>query len=395
VDRFAGSIKTPKFYLPQLLLFILADEICNNYFLNIFSGLSSISAIQEFVFYFFFLIVQICLSPIQSGYSDFYCRKKSLLVSLFFSALSLVFAFFYFEYLPSPVFVLGAMILIKGGLGNNLPLSWAGIADTQTADVRLSLGLSTSAIALGYLSLIVLSQFFFGKSLSIIVFSLFVVLIFICFGSFFDLRDQSEGSNREAPSLIKDIKLLMNNFIKVQRFRKGLLTFMFWEISFYSAHMLDVDLKISNFKGLTLAMILGYLLGVVFLWRLPEKKDEEMISIGYFISIISFFPIFIFYYFISDVKFLIIPCYFFYALGAAFLAPSLFSTLSKERRSNEQGKIYGLLDSTDTIAFLLATIITMAYNWLELKQVFIIFFSFLAFLASWWPYAAFKKSARV
>jgi hypothetical protein len=155
---------------------------------------------------------------------------------------------------------------------------------------------------------------------------------------------------------------------------------------------LDIDLQIKEFKGLTLSMILGYLVGVACLWMFSRKKDEEMIKLGYTISLISFIPIFTCAPFISNITTLSIVCYFFYAIGAAFLAPSLFSTLSRERNSHEQGKIYGLLDSADTLAFLLSSIIAMIYYWLRIHQIFIISFSFIALLVSWWPYAGFRKT---
>lgn len=211
--------------------------------------------------------------------------------------------------------------------------------------------------------------------------------------TFLDIRDKTiNKGDSDKSSLGGELRLILKNFLQSDRFSKALLTFLLWEISFYSAHMLDVDLRIEDFKGLTLAMILGYLIGVGCLWKIPNKTDAEMIKIGYQISIFSFIPIFILYLFVSNIKWIIICCYFFYSLGAAFLAPSLFSTLSKEKHVNEQGKIYGLLDSTDTIAFLLATIITVMYHWIEFSKIVLISISFLTFLISLWPYARFRRT---
>lgn len=296
--------------------------MCNNYFLNIFSSLSASSRFQELGFYLFFLIVQIIFSPIQSGYSDFYCRKKSLVFALSCSALSLVPAFFYFKHVLPPIILLTAMALIKGVFGNNLPLSWAGIADTQTSNVRLSLALSTSAIALGYLGLISLNSIFGSESLSVVICFIFIALSCICIKKFIDIRDKKTRIHGyEKPSLRREITLIVNDFLKSSRFRNGLLVFMFWEISFYSCHMLDVDLQIKEFRGLTLSMVLGYLVGVTCLWILTRKKDERMIKIGYFISILAFIPIFSLAPFISDIKFLIIICYFFLRSWSSFFSP--------------------------------------------------------------------------
>ena len=160
----------PKAYLPQLLFFILADEIGTNYIFNIYASLSNGSTYLETFFFIFFLMVQIVFSPIQAGYSDFYCRKKSIAISLSFSAISLLPAFLYFQHSISPLFLLFLMAIIKGVAGNNLPLAWAGIADTQNSNIRLSLGFSTSAIALGYLALIFLRDLFSDKPLAVVIF---------------------------------------------------------------------------------------------------------------------------------------------------------------------------------------------------------------------------------
>jgi hypothetical protein len=314
------------------------------------------------------------------------------MISLVLSGLSVVPAFFYFQGNFFPLILLGLTAVIKGVGGNNLPLSWAGIADTQDSNVRLSLGLSTSAIALGYLALITLRHFLSDQDLSIAIFFMFSMLFIIAYRFFFDLRDKKD-ENLEAnnPSIKKEIILIFKNFLSSSRFRQGLCVFLFWEISFYSAHMLDVDLQIQAFKGLTLSMILGYLVGVGLLWRFSLKTDYETIRIGYIVSIISFVPMFALFPFLEDHRILFIFCYFFYSLGAAFLGPSLFSVLSKERGSHEQGKIYGLLDSTDTIAFLFATTITIFYSWLNLSEIAILIASSGFLIASWWPYAKFKK----
>ena len=385
----------PKAYLPQLLFFILADEIGTNYIFNIYASLSNGSTYLETFFFIFFLLLQIVFSPIQSGYSDFYCRRKSLVISLSFSAISLIPAFLYFQHSISPLFLLFLIAIIKGVAGNNLPLAWAGIADTQNSNIRLSLGFSTSAIALGYLALIVLRDLFSDKTLAVVIFMIFVLTVFVCIRFFRDIRDKRPtDTTLNKPSLKREIRLILDNFLKSKRFRNGLMAFLFWEISFYSAHMLDVDLNIRAFKGLTMAMILGYLIWVFFLWIYRKKEDKQMIKIGYGISVVAFIPIFLFFPFVADLKMVIVSCYFFYALGAAFLAPSLFSMLSKERKTHEQGKIYGLLDSTDAIALLIASLAALIYQWLELKQIVIIFVSLIAFIASWGPYATFKKIAQ-
>lgn len=391
-----SSLRIPNIYLPLLLSFILIDEVSNNYIYNVFS---TYSGIKVFLLYSSFLLVQIIGSPIQAGYSDFYCRKKSLIISLSSSFLSIILTVLSIinSYFALPLLAL--VILTKGGLGNNLPLSWAGIADTQTRNFRFSLGLSTAAMALGYFILVLISDFFNGMQAAFIMSIIFIILIYSCIKKFKDIRDMqtkdifNERSIRISflGAIVMEIKLLINNFLKIRRTRKALLAFMLWEISFYTALIVDADLQIKDFKNLSISILIGYLFGVLILKFSSRKSDHEMIKIGYILSIISLIPIFLLSPFITT-KILMMPCYFVYSLAAAFLAPSLFSILSKERAIHEQGKIYGLIDSTDTVAFLIATLSVMLYNFLKVEPIYLFSFSLLMFIVSWVPYAEFKKT---
>jgi cell shape-determining protein MreD len=148
-------------------------------------------------------------------------------------------------------------------------------------------------------------------------------------------------------------------------------------------------MKIDGFNDLSLSMLLGYFVGVLLL-KFSKKTDLQMIKIGYILSICALVPILLLN-FLFNMRILIVSCYFIYSLAAAFLAPSLFSILSRERKPHEQGKIYGLIDSTDTIAFLIASIYLILYNTLHLKPLYLVIFSLTAFIISWIPYAKFKK----
>lgn len=376
-------------YLPILLIFILIDEISDNYILTIFSQKT---LKWEFIFYCLFLVIQAIASPIQAGYSDFYSRKKSLVIALFCSALSLLVMLFY---LQNPLlWLLGLVCLVKAGVGNILPIAWAAIADTQSTNFRFSLGLSTAAIAVGYLLLIIMQRFFVSRMTGIIITFLFAVVIYLCIRKFNDIRDKKNNFEEELnneKSIVKEIHLIIHDFLKQRRTRKALITFLLWEFSFYIVHMQDVDFEIKEFENITPAMALGYLLGIGIL-GLSKKSDEKMIQIGYLTSLLAFAPIFFINHLINKVLIIAIPCYFIYSMGAAFLVPSLFSILSKERKSNEQGKIYGLIDSVDTFAFLFSSIFVILCSYLKIKPIFVIIFSFLIILISIHYYVEFKKS---
>jgi len=378
----------------------MADEICNNYLFTIFSEQA---AAKKIILYVSLLLLQMIASPIQAGFSDFYCRKKSLVVSLSCSCLSLIFAFIFEINLFISGFIFVLMIFAKGGLGNTLPLSLAGVSDTQSSNVRFSFGMCTAAMASGYLALILLEKLFRFDKLVIMLILIFIILIIICAKSFKDIRDKEGPSPHQHSSrsrlemlkhdfnLVKEEISMIINELSHKRTRKALTTFLLWEISLYSIHMLDVDLQIDKFYNLTTSMVLGYLIGIYLLKKLNKLTDKKMISIGYKTCIFSVIPFFILFPLLNDSRYLMLFCYFFYNMGTVFLAPSLFSTLANERKPHEQGKMFGLLESTDTVSFLFAAIAAIFYNISRLPAIYIVSFSFLTFLASWVPYDRFNK----
>jgi L-asparagine transporter-like permease len=95
---------------------------------------------------------------------------------------------------------------------------------------------------------------------------------------------------------------------------------------------------------------------------------------------------------VGNIRPLMIPCYFVYSIGSAFLVPSLFSIILKEHKPHEQGKICGLMDSTDTVSFLIAVLFSFYYKKLNLNSIYVVYFSFLIFLISMYTYYKFKKS---
>ncbi len=194
-----------------------------------------------------------------------------------------------------------------------------------------------------------------------------------------------------------DYQIIKDKFLKSRRLQLGLFgTFLLIEISFYSTHALGVDLLINNFKIVTFSMILGYLVGIGILRFCKNESDENMIKAGFKISIFSFAPLFLYalLFSINNLEWIITICYFLYSIGIAFIVPSLFSILSIERDPHEQGKIYGLIDSTDTIALLIAIFAGIIYNYLKLNQITIVLFSFITIVVSTYFYAKFAKTKK-
>ncbi|MBX7066756.1 MAG: MFS transporter [Parachlamydiales bacterium] len=385
-----------------ILLFILADVMCDN---SIFQSFGNEVPTLQLILFAGLLLLQIIAAPIQSGFSDYYCRKKSLMISLSFSLAAMVMQYFYVSNIMYYFSGLILMGLLKGGLGNTIPMAWAAVADTQEKNIRFSFALSTGAFAIAYLLLITGNKFLSDAQSSLIIIGVFMISIILCGLFFWDVRDRSSQQNLERKNLetggrvFREWKLIANDLklvfkdLSVPHNRNALLAFLLFEISLYSILLLYVDFNVKEFSSISLAMVIGYLFGVFVLKFCRKIHDNIIIRIGYNISAFSLVPFFVSYPFTSIPSFTLLSiCYFFHMTGNAFLSATLFSVLASEREPHEQGRIYGLIASADTIAFLLSSLSVIVYNSFNLSLIYIISFSFLTVGLSWYPYAKFEKS---
>jgi hypothetical protein len=395
MEKIVRHVKKPNFYLPLILLFIFGDTVCDNYMFKTFNHETHV---LEFFLFLGALTLQILASPIQAALSDLYCRKKSLIVSLFFSLIALVFVYLYGQRVLFYFPILLLIIFFKGALGNTIPLSLAAIADTQEKNVRFSFGLSTSSYAIAYLLLIFSNKFLTEKQSGIVSIVLFAMLVFLCAKLFKDTRDKNKTPSHAFKFItalglvVKEMKLIAAD-LKRKHIRNALISFLLWEISLYSIVLLYVDFNVAVFSNIAIAMQCGYLVGAFLLKFCDRIDDRKMIKIGYNFSALSLVPFFILSPFYENFNFLLLAgCYFFHTMGNALLGATLFAIISKETSLHQQGKIYGLIESTDTIAFLIASVSVMIYNFFHLHLLFIILLSYLTVMVSWLPYARFDKT---
>lgn len=124
----------------MLLYLVFVDESVDNFAINV----SSKIFVENNFFVYFLLGLQIIFAPLQAGFSDYYLRKRSLIISVVSTLLSVV--LFKFALTYSFLLVIFA-ISIKGIMGNSMPIAWAGIADeTRNNNFRFALALSICAI---------------------------------------------------------------------------------------------------------------------------------------------------------------------------------------------------------------------------------------------------------
>jgi MFS family permease len=390
-------------YLPLLIFFILADVIGDNSIVQIFGTQPPFSALMLSMG---FLVMQILAAPIQAGFSDFYCRRKSLIVALSFSFLSFVFLFFTKTEGSSSILLFVLILLIKGALGNTVPLSWSALADTQEKNLRFSLALSTGAYAIGYMVLAVLNMHGisggrsnqFWLSSDIISAILFVLSVAFCVLFFRDVRDRKEHleyknrkleylklAHSESTALLKDMRHFSTQM--------GLLAYFLWATSQYSVLILLADFQ-TKYTTIVILMMCGYLVGVAILGFCRKVKDGIIIRSAFVITISSFVLFFVLNPFMNDIQIPLSISYFFFTLGNAFLSPSILSLFSKERALHQQGKGFGLIVSADSGGFLAGSIAVIAYNYLKLNPEQMVIFSFVLFLISWFPYSKYERTRK-
>src|SRR5579872_4599357 len=284
-------------YLSIILLFITSDIICDNF---IFRSFNKQSQTFEFLLFLSLLLLQIFASPIQSGLSDFYSRKKSLIISLSSSLISLILVSFYDQKIFAIPFLLIIITLFKGCLGNTIPLSWAAIADTQDKNFRFSFGLSTAAFAVGYLILVFSNKYLNEKEANFYVIALFILLIYLCFFHFRDIKDINHKRIKFS-DVFEEFKTIYHEILKINT-RNALVAFLLWEVSLYSILLLYIDFDISEFSSTAIGMMCGYLVGVLILKFSTKIVDTRMIRIGYYTSVFSLIPFLVLFPFFESTK---------------------------------------------------------------------------------------------
>lgn len=398
--------RSPLITLLVITLFVYADIICENVLAIVVDQQSYAIA---GVLLFSFLILQVFFSALQSGLSDFFGRKKSLIISLSISSISLLFAFFYAEFFLSSIILVIIALAAKGFWGNTIPIAFAAISDTQEKNLRESFALASSSYSWAFITLIAINSSFKSNFSPIIASGIILSLALLtCISIFEDSSDSTahppNNANLTDPPNrltafwkigVKEIYLLREE-LKRRLTKVALFAYLLWEISMYSIIISQIDFKADSSQKITLAMMIGYILGIFILRCKPCSKiaDRKILTFGYLISFFSIILYFVLFKLIPYKNSLIGMSYCLHAIGNAFLSPTILSILARNRSKHAQGKILGLVESVDTIAFLIATIFVMLYSSFGWPITSLILFSLASFSLSWFYFPIIKKLER-
>lgn len=299
-----------------------------------------------------FLSLQIVFAPLQAGLSDFYCRKRSIIFCLICITMS-VFISSLYTYRKD---LLILSTLVFGIAGNLIPISRAGLLDLIFShhNFRFFIGLSTVAIAMGYYLSSIFFRFFPIYFILLLILIGLIVGIAIAYFYFIDIKDTDSLTPKMEFSLSQEVYALWNNFLKRPIFLLPLLTYFFIEIAFYEMFFDYTATSPESFLYSVILMCLGYMIGA-FILRTSTRDDEVWIRIGLFCSFLS---LVLFTCTPTDTAIYLYLIFFvLFSMGYGLFIPCLFSLLSKQEPAYNQGKIYGLVDSFDAAALLIAYLI--------------------------------------
>lgn len=360
---------------------------------------SILSPSRAFFCFLFFGLLQIFFAPIQSALSDIYGRKNSLVVSLFFSLLSLCVIYLFNQ--TAEVFALLILaIIFKGIFGNTLPISLALIADTRYKNYRLLFSCTTAAYALAYLlvsSIYSDDKLISLKNINFYLIFLFFIVIIVCI-LFLKTEKLHQfkhvNENQSLLSVIKTEKKMIIADIKNSSTQKALTAFFLWEMSLYTLLLSQVDFHVSRSFHIAEWMMSGYLFGICILVFCYKLKDSTVIKMGYSLSFFSFIPYIIFSNFLENQNILLRLCGFCLAIGNALLCTSFFSILAHELKDSKHGRMYGLTDSVDTLGYISGAIILILFSILQIDIFYLVLCSFIIFSISWKFYNRFTNKQK-
>jgi hypothetical protein len=291
------------------------------------------------------------------------------------------------------------LILSKGIFGNTLPIAWASVGDMEVRNFRFSFALAIASYAIGYLVLIFLNKFLTKEIAALLLVLSFVFVLFFCIRFFNDLKDIRFRDIRrlETPFFeyfFTEISLIVKD-IRNKSIQLFLIAWVLWSISIYTILLLYADFLSYESSVIVIIMMVGYLVGTLFMKFLSRIDDIRMIRIGYKLSVLSLIPYFVLILFFDHIYPVFLFCYFFHAIGNAFLSPTMFSIISKTRKEHTKGKLYGLIESADTIAFLISGIVILIYRHYNFDLFWLVSFSFLTVLIAWIPYRRFERKQQL
>ncbi len=368
-----------------LLFFVFVGELGLAAVVYLASAITKEYAVAVFFAVYF---LQFITSTIQGGVSDYSLRKKSLLAA--FNAVLIGQIFFLLAFRHH--FMLIGAIALYGFLGNITPIARAALADTELrGNFRLSVGLSTIAIALGWV-LMAFASYYMPSLIGCILVTV------LCFACNFLVRYIKDPEDKPIPKpfSVKNEIFIIASLFKHSEIIWGLCGYFIAEIAFYQIFARGKgQVNDPQVRFIVTTWVMGYVLGAVLQHFIFHKgKEKSGIVWGGCISVTAMLSLIIFTIFGVKSKTLLAITNSSFALGFGFFIPCIFSIVSQRYKPHLQGKIYGLVDAVDSLALMIAVAINHTPSKFSLTTLMVTSL-ILATLALFCFFMTMKRSGKI
>lgn len=314
-------------------------------------------------------------APIQGGLSDYYCRKKSLLFALLIVLIASIFFVFWFVWHKQVYLYI--YIIMLGMAGNVAPIALSAFKDItrKFTNFRFFICMALFYYFIGDFGHLVSNYFASSKTILEVGFFLIIGCIILVFLIFKDAKDREFPEHR--PSIIEQIKYIYHNFLENKFFMIGLIGFFFLEVSLY-----QFSFRTEVFDGFLsrvapLEMILGVMIGLSFL-KFSKIRDEYIFIFALIGAFICYLVLFIgnFFDFISDIYSM--GLLLFFGFNYSLIYSTLYCLFTRKRHHHDHGKIFGLIDSIDSISYFVAIIVVFIIRKVPMQTIWLISLVLLA-----------------
>jgi len=350
--------------MKSLLLFTLfANQMLFMSILNVTPEISHAKHIMLSI-----TILSIFFAPLQAGLSDSYCRKKSLIIALLITLISTTFFLFWLHF--KTVFFLPLYIIFIGIAGNVTPIILSAFKDIIKIfyNFRLIISLwiltfyfgeNFPSIFRGYIA----KEIILSSSIIFSIISLFLIIFL-----FKDVRDKTLLPKI---SIKQQAIYIYHNFLKNISFLLSILGYFIAIISLYQITFRSEVLHNLLVKNIPLEFITGTFLGVIF-YIFYTKEDLKAFKFGFTLSLISINLLFFLTCLNIKNNFLLIMLMIIYSFGLCIFISSLYCMLTRARHHHDYGKIYGILESVDSLGYFFAALIIFSLKDINLNYIWCI-----------------------
>lgn len=315
-------------------------------------------------------------APIQGGLSDYYCRKKSLIFAMFANLCSAILFVFWIS--SNKTFYLISSILLFGMAGNVNPIAISTFKDLSKKFVNFRLFICVSLFYFYCGDFFpTLSKYFISSKIILeISFILLIIVIILISIMFKDIKDDKnidikQIELKQRPLILHEIKYIYHNFLKHKVFILCFFGYYFIELSTDQFLFRTEVFKNYIIEYIPLEILIGTILTMLLL-KFTKYDDEKLFIFGLILSFISFISLLGIQLFKTPSLLSISLIMIFLGFSSSLVYSCIYCLLTRKRHHHDYGKIFGLLESLDSLSYISAITLVFAMPVISEKAIYFI-----------------------